>query len=164
MKKIIFVFVLLITSSLSTFAVERGYRGFVDVFYSPTVNVTSSTSSISTDESYFGFTTTHGYQCANWCFIGGGLGIDRWGDKNYALLFADVRFDQSFSETVGLYENIQLGKAIRDSFDGGLATLGIGLRVGISDNKALNFGVASHAIAKGEIGVGALRFQVGFEF
>lgn len=160
--------ILCIICSFAFFANSKGmgtgYRGFVDVGYS--IGIDNSA------ESHIDLMTTHGCQVLPQLFLGVGTGINYYGQNgmdNVAIpIYADARFDFN-SNKFAPFADVKLGYTPNvNDIKGFYMSLGGGLRYGLNNSLALNFGL--HYILQ-KINLGGARangdcigIKVGLEF
>ncbi|MDR3119678.1 MAG: hypothetical protein LBU44_09765 [Mediterranea sp.] len=115
--------------------IMRGYKGFV------TFGHTSSGG----DAGRLELNTTHGYQFNNHIFLGGGVGYHYYNKaETYAIpLFIHFRVNfVNINKKVTPFGYLKTGYSQGD-LEGEYASIGIGLRFGISERKALNLTIGS---------------------
>ncbi|MEG1564226.1 MAG: hypothetical protein RR365_10950 [Bacteroides sp.] len=150
----------------------RGYKGFVDAGYQFDVSDCNASS--------LQVSTTHGYQCNDYIFVGAGLGLSYFNDAEAVAIpffanlhanltkkeiapFADVKAGYSAGDVDGLY--IALGLGVRFALQG---TKAINLRLeyvaqGYNENYEIDYGNGHMSYADSET-FSSFGFKVGFEF
>ncbi|MDE6371317.1 MAG: hypothetical protein K2K92_07495 [Duncaniella sp.] len=130
----------LVFSGTTAFAIETGYRGFVDYGY---MIGTGDFESSSLNE----ITTTHGYQILPQLFVGGGVGVHLYkfnggdGGVHYNLpIFADVRYDILETKFTPFID-AKGGYSVAGEFTGAYFSPSLGCRMALTDCLGLNLSV-----------------------
>lgn len=149
MKKIL-VTLFAAVLGVSAFAGERpaGYRGFIDAGYIVTTSkltVTDGWNDYDVDMSNrVTLTTSHGYQFNPYFFAGAGLGVEYWHeseDGGWSVpIFADLRFDYSFGDLMGIFVDAKVGYSVAD-IEGFTFHPKFGVRFALGEKMGLNVGV-----------------------
>lgn len=139
MKKHLLAILSLVIASLTSHAVETGYRGFVDYgFLYGTGDFDGSTMNE--------ITTTHGYQILPQLFVGGGVGMHlyKFGKSDeiqYDLpVFADIRWDMLLTKFTPFID-VKGGYSVAGNFTGVYFNPSIGCRMAIGDKIGINLGI-----------------------
>lgn len=139
MKKYLFSIITFVAVSLSTYAIQPGYRGFVDYgFLYGTGDFDGSTMNE--------ISTTHGYQLLPQLFVGGGVGVHlyKFGAYDYTYynlpVFAELRWDVLQTRFTP-FVDVKGGYSVAGEFQGGYFNSAIGCRMAIAGKLGLNLGV-----------------------
>lgn len=123
--------------------------------------------------------TTHGYQFNPYMFAGIGIGGNDYTDfdKWSMPIFADLRGSIPVDNTrLAPFIDFKMGYSLSDNIKGFYFSPMIGLRIGITEHRGLNFGfgyevqVDTYSIKyedtkiKDSFNMGALTFKLGFDF
>lgn len=151
---------------------DTGYRGFVDLGYTVGVGDYS--------DGRFEMTTTHGYQALPWLFVGGGFGVNAWGDGFVSVpIFADARFDICkgvfTNSRLNPFVDVKIGGSAGDA-QGFYFHPSVGLRFAALDKLGVSFAIGYtlnnvevvdfDIIGGGSIheNFGGISFKVGVDF
>ena len=145
MKKLLFFVACFVACcSVNAQAIERGYRGFVNVSY------VGGNDGVYVDWNHNGFAinTVHGYQFNDNVFFGFGVQYNyhtfEHFERGYSLpLFADVRFDFSSGKVTPFIE-AKVGYSVAD-YDGFYASPAFGIRMATNSKLAFNLSLAYSA-------------------
>lgn len=143
----------------------RGYKGFVDIGYTFRSGWGCDRTEVS---------TSHGYQFNNFLFLGGGVGVHYYADREYVAFPMFVNFRVNYTKyRITPFGDVKAGYAIGD-FDGTYLALAGGVRFALKRKQACFVSIgysaqevgvydeyAYDAIVKVSKGV-SLKF--GFEF
>lgn len=140
LKKQLIVILLLIGIALPSAAVS-GYRGFASIEGGPCFSDGITYGSI-------GASTTHGYQCSNHFFVGGGIGVFyslSVEEDGYSLdfplhipIYAQIRYDYSLLSPHSFYAAFGVGYDIGNSY---YAAPEFGVRFGKNSPISFNLGL-----------------------
>ncbi|NDV64520.1 hypothetical protein [Bacteroides sp. 224] len=116
----------------------RGYKGFVDFGYAFMGGDYDDWFNLN----HFEVTTTHGYQFNNHIFVGGGMGYRYYTDieKHSVPIYANFRANFLKSK-VSPFVDVRTGGTVGD-VEGGFATIGGGVRIGLAGRTALNLSLS----------------------
>lgn len=171
MKKLLFVFVLVLLPSLTASAIyfdddgiPQGYRGFADFSY------TLGVGDWGKKHDRIGIMTSHGYQIAPQFFAGVGVGFNYYYNGYDELcslpVFAHFRSD-ILPQEITPYVDLRVGYSFID-VEGVYVNPSVGCRFELSDNIGLNIGVGytmqQAEFFGGKQNCGGLDFRFGIDF
>ena len=108
----------------------RGYKGFVDLGYLFDVSDNNANK--------FEISTTHGYQINNYFFVGGGLALDCFTDRDAVSIPVFANFRANFiNKKITPFGDFKFGYAAGD-LEGAYMSMAIGARFGLVKKMALN--------------------------
>ena len=121
------------TSTMSENGPKTGYKGFVELGYTPGVGEYG--------ENRLNFMTAHGCQCSPFFFIGVGTGINYYTSPELVSvpIFADFR-GTFIDSGISPFIDLKAGYSIID-VDGLFISPSVGCRFGIGKNTAMNISV-----------------------
>ncbi|MDE6783339.1 MAG: hypothetical protein K2J17_06420 [Paramuribaculum sp.] len=140
MKKFFICLVISLTSSLTSQAVETGYRGFFEYGY--LIGVDDQHRSSMNE-----IITVHGWQMTPRIFLGAGVNLNLYKFKFYddkihynLPLFADIRYD-FLDSSISPFLDFKMGYSVAGVFHGPYYNPSIGCRLALGDSCGLNFGI-----------------------
>ncbi len=166
------------TSSMqsSSYQLESGYRGFVDLGYSFGVG------DYATDR--LEFSTSHGYQFNPYFYLGVGAAVNYYHDADVASipLFVNPRVDIPTNSVISPFVDLKVGYTVSDNVEGFYLAPSIGARFNLQNNMGVNFSLG-YTLQKtdgyyyytdyygnygydylGKVNHGAITLKLGFDF
>lgn len=145
-------------SNRSNSGLRLGYKGFVDMGYSVSVD------DYSVDR--IEFSTTHGVQINKYIFAGAGVGVNYFYDAEVVgvPIYAAARYT-ALDTRITPFVDARVGYAVGD-VEGLYASLNIGCRFRMGNKSAFNasIGYSMYDLTEAEVIASAITCRVGFEF